>query len=199
MDRDKFFKDALEFVKEKHKGQVRAGNVPAWHHLARVSGLLSFVLEKHGECGGQERSIIVTAALGHDVLEDTKVTEKEVMAVFGPRGSEIIKSMTNKWGDKNVMPYVKQVAGSEEAVRLVKLSDLYDNHISVVYNLHILGLKWTHSYFLPIVTPMRLAVTKTKFKKFKKTAEELVSLVNSAAFLLDGEIRRFEEKNKKRP
>lgn len=194
MDRDKFFKNALEFVKEKHKGQVRAGNVPAWHHLARVSNLLSLVLKKNKEADKRERFIIAAAALGHDVLEDTTATEKEVTAVFGARGAEIVKGMTNRLGDKHVGPYVAQVAGSEEAVRLVKLSDLYDNHISVVYNLHLLGLKWTHSYFLPIVTPMRLAVTKTKFKIFRKTASDLILLVNSASFLLEREIKRYEEK-----
>lgn len=198
MDRDKFFKNALEFVKEKHKGQVRAGNVPAWHHLARVSDLLGSVLEKNKEADKKERFLIAVAALGHDVLEDTAATEEEVAAVFGARGAEIVKGMTNRLGDEHVGPYVAQVTDSEEAVRLVKLSDLYDNHISVVYNLHILGLEWTRSYFLPIVTPMRLAVTKTKFKIFKKTAADLILLVNSASFLLKTEIERYEEQNKKR-
>lgn len=191
MSRKKTFNAALRLVKEKHKGQFRAGRVPVWHHLARVSNILQFVLKETGEGNANEQFLISTAALGHDILEDTDAKESEVKAVFGKRGFQIIKSMTNSWGDKNVKPYVRQVASSEEAVRLVKLADLYDNHISVVYNLHILGLKWTNSYFLPVVTPMRRAVTKTKFKKFKKSAAHLVLLVNSAAFLLEQEIKRY--------
>jgi len=194
MDKKKFFKKALYFVKEKHKGQFRAGHVPVWFHLARVSDLLGCVLEESGEENSQERFIIATSGLGHDVLEDTKATAKEVEEVFGKRGSQIIKGMTNSWGDKNVKPYVKQVANSDEAVRLVKLADLFDNHISVVYNLHLLGLKWTLSYFLPVVTPMRSAITKTKFKKFKKAAAKLIFLVNAAAFLLEEEIKRYKGK-----
>lgn len=197
MDKKKNFKKALDFAKKMHKGQFRAGHVPVWFHLARVSNLLSHILEESGEGTTEGRFIISTAGLGHDILEDTKTTEEEVEAVFGRRGFKIIKGMTNIWGDKNVRPYVKQVSLAEEAVRLVKLADLYDNHISVVYNLHLLGLKWTLAYFLPVVTPMRLAVTKTKFKKFRKSAAKLIFLVNSSAFLLEKEIERYKGKKQK--
>lgn len=187
---------SLEFVKEKHKGQVRAGDVPAWFHLARVSNLLEHVLGITKEGSFDERQTIFISALGHDVIEDTNVTEKEVRNVFGNNGLKLIKGMTNQFGDDNVGPYVRSITRSLEEVRLIKLSDLYDNITSVIYNLHVLGLKWTKSYFLPIVTPMRKAIVKTRFRKFKKTGKLLISMVNSSADLLESEIKRYARDKK---
>ncbi len=194
MDERIFYREALRFVKEKHKGQFRAGRVPSWHHLERVSGLLRFALEKNKEGNENKRAIIATAALGHDVLEDTDASEKEVRKIFGEDGYKIIKGMTNRWGDKYKKPYIRQVITSEEAVRIVKLSDLYENYISVAYNLRRLGLKWTRSYFLPIVTPMLAALKKTKFRSYRKTAADLILLADFAALFLEIEMKSFKKK-----
>ncbi|MBI2109479.1 MAG: hypothetical protein HYT93_04950 [Parcubacteria group bacterium] len=182
----------LQFVKKKHGGRFRARGVPEWYHLARVSNVLEIVLRRTKEGNPKERRTIVAAALGHDVLEDTDATEEEIVKIFGKKGLTLILGMTNRWGDGEKKRYVRQVVSAPEGVRLIKLSDLYDNITSVVYNLDTLGLSWTHSYFLPIVTPMRKAILKTKFSHFKKTAEILKSMVNISAELLLLEIKRYE-------
>lgn len=194
--RDYRYKKALQFVQKKHKGQFRDNGLPAWHHLMRVSAILEHALAETKEGSSEERKIIIRAALGHDIFEDTDATEKEVLKIFGARGLELIKGMTNWRGDKEKKKYVRQVARSEEAVRLIKLADLCDNITSVAYNLKSLGRTWTESYFLPIVTPMRHAVVKTQFRKYKKTASFFIFMVGAAAVLLDNEIThsRFAKK-----
>lgn len=189
----KLFNKVLNFVKEKHKGQVRAGGVPVWHHLARVSSLLYFLLNNNKEGTPSDRFNIALAGLGHDILEDTKATIEEVGSRLGAQSSFIIKGMTNDWGDDNTKPYIKKVINSEESVRLVKLADLYDNMTHVAYCFPLLGLKWATSYFLPIVVPMKEAVIKTRFKKYKKTAGQLILLVNSAATLLLKEFQFYKK------
>lgn len=185
------FDKALEFVKKHHAGQCHANDVPVWHHLARVSKRLEFILEHTQEGSVDERKTLVVAALGHDLLEDTKVSEREVEKVFGKQGLQFILGMTNTWGDDNVAPYVEKVSRASEEVRLIKLADLCDNITSVTYNLAVLGEKWTNSYFLPIVTPMKEAVVKTSFEKYKKAGEGLVLMVNAAFSLLKDELSRW--------
>lgn len=193
MQRKKDFQKALDFIKKKHRGQFRAGKVPVWHHVTRVSHLLDYVLEQTGEGQGDEGFIIPYAALGHDLLEDTDATEEEIRNTFGDRGLELILGMTNRWGDKRPAPYVRQVVRSDEGVRLTKLADLYDNITSVTYNLHILGLKWATSYFLPIVSPMHKAVIKTKFPHYKNSSAELIFGVDIAMTLLKKEMQYYRK------
>src|SRR3989338_8655836 len=157
----------IRFVKHKHQGQYRAGKVPVWHHLAHVSQILEYVLKYTKEGGVEEREIMKMAAWGHDILEDTEAMQTEIEEMFGKRGYHIIRGMTNELGDRYKKRYIAQMVRSEETIRLIKLSDLHDNITSALYNFDRLGAKWMTSYFLPIVTPMRKAIAKTKFKKYK--------------------------------
>lgn len=186
------YETCLKLIKEKHLGQRHANNVPVWHHLERVSSRLKYLLNIYNEGEVEERNNIIISALGHDVLEDTKVTKEEIVSCFTDRGYEIIFGMTNEWGDNDVRPYVEKVANSEEVVRLVKLSDLLDNITSVTYNIAILSPKWVHEYFLPIVTPMKIAVLTTSFNTYPKTGEYLKLSVECAYNVLIDELNRFK-------
>lgn len=183
------YQTALLFIKKKHHGQYRAGRVPVWHHLVHVSQVLDLLLKKYKEGALTERAIIVCAALGHDILEDTNATTEETQRIFSDRGLSLIKGMTNQWGDRYKKSYIKQMIKSEEDVRIIKLADLYDNITSALYNFDRLGIIWMTSYFLPIVTPMRKAIAKTKFTKYPKTSAALLSAIEIAATLLDEEVQ----------
>lgn len=186
------YKTCLDLIKEKHSGQTHANNVPVWHHLVRVSSRLKYLLDIYNEGIIEERNKIILSALGHDILEDTKVTKEEVVSSFGIRGYEIIFGMTNEWGDDDVTPYVKKVSESEEAVRLIKLSDLLDNITSVTYNIAVLTPKWVNEYFLPIVTPMKISVLTTSFDTYPKTGDHLQLSVECAYKTLLDELNRFK-------
>jgi len=188
---------ALDLIQRVHAGQTRSGGkVPAWHHMARVSRILESVLEETQEGSDEERQTIILAGLGHDAIEDTKVTDEELARCFGDRGLEIIKGMTNRRGDVDHSEYVNQVARAEEAVRLVKFADLIDNCASVAFDLSTMGVKWTREFFLPIVTPMMAAVLPTEFRTYPRAAEKLKSLVGVARDLLLDELIRFADLEK---
>lgn len=172
---------------KKYPGEMRGdGTEPGWHHLDRVSRLLEYVLEQHQEGTLAERETIALAGLGHDALEDTKVTTAELTECFGTEGLALIEGMTNRFGDDHPAPYVTQVVNAPEGVRLIKYADLFDNCMSVNY---VLTRKttWTESYFLPIVRPMMAALSSTSFHRFPKTAETLRQMVKLAdTALLEG-------------
>lgn len=184
---------ALALITRVHAGQTRAdGSVPAWHHLDRVSRLLEQVLAESAEGTADDRDAICLAGLGHDSLEDTEVTEAELEKVFGARGLELIIGMTNRLGDDDVAPYVRQVAAAEESVRLIKLSDLYDNLTSVTFCLFVLKTPWAEEWFLPIVEPMIAAVMPTTFTTYPVAAGRLKGMVRTSHAMLKDEIARYK-------
>lgn len=185
--------EALALITRVHAGQTRAdGSVPAWHHLDRVSRLLEQVLAEAAEGTADDRDAICLAGLGHDSLEDTDVTEAELEKAFGKRGLELIVGMTNRLGDDDVAPYVRQVAAAEEGVRLIKLSDLYDNLTSVTFCLFVLKTTWAEEWFLPIVEPMIAAVMPTTFTAYPVAAERLKGMVRTSHAMLKDEIARYK-------
>jgi (p)ppGpp synthase/HD superfamily hydrolase len=186
--KDRIFERALKFVQKMHKGQFRAGKVPVWQHLLRVSETLAHVLSHTKEGTPAQRQIISIAALGHDLLEDTQATKAQIKNIFGERGFSLIEGMTNVHGDSNHAPYIRAMKGASEEVRLIKLADLYDNVSSVAHTLPLLGKKWTTSFFLPIVVPMFAAVKRTKFRKYRKTVALLIALVDVSFRQLEKEL-----------
>lgn len=191
--RDPRLDAALRLVKKYHAGQVRAGGVPVWHHLARVSGILETVLADTGEGTPEGRADIVLAALGHDTLEDTEVRESELEEIFGARALSLIKGMTNTFGDDHPEPYVAQVAAAEEGTRLIKLADLLDNTMGATYNLYALGVKWCDEFYLPIIRPMIPAVTRSEFSTYPVAAEKLKGMVATVYELFLEELERFRK------
>lgn len=188
-------RNALALIMRVHEGQTRAdGSVPAWHHLDRVSLLLELVLRASGEGTAEEREHIALAGLGHDALEDTEVTTEELREAFGDRGLALIEGMTNRHGDDDVAPYVRQVAAAEEGVRLIKLADLYDNCTSVLYDLFVLKPQWAVGWFLPIVEPMIEAVMPTSFTTYPAAAERLKDMVRTSHAMLRNECVRYKER-----
>ncbi len=83
---------ALAFAATAHGAQTRKGTrIPYVSHLLQVSGL---VLE-HG--GDLEQA---SAALLHDVVEDTPATIEEVRALFGPGVADIVADCTDTRADE---------------------------------------------------------------------------------------------------
>jgi (p)ppGpp synthase/HD superfamily hydrolase len=163
----------LTFVKKYHSKCTRKGPAEEdWHHADRVSWLLELILRENGEFN-QVSGVAALAALGHDLVEDTRAKETEIKKVFGKEGFIIIEGMTNRKGDKIVGEYVKQVCLAPELVRLVKLSDLFDNCASILYNLDRIGGAWTKKVYLPIVTPMATEIVKTTFEEYPETGATL--------------------------
>jgi len=116
-----FILGALKFASEKHIHLRRKDEdkTPYIHHPIRVAELICRV-------GGVNDRNILSAALLHDVLEDTNTKEQELVDIFGTEVAGIVKEVSD---DKNLDRdtrkelQVKHAATLSQGARLVKLAD----------------------------------------------------------------------------
>lgn len=125
--------DPLRFIKfyasTKHAGQMYSGGLPYTHHLQAVED----VLRRFGVTDED----MLTAAWGHDMIEDCDVKIKDVAEMFGNRVAELISAVTNEKGDNRkiraALTYPK-IRATFGAVQL-KLADRIAN-VEAGGNLH---------------------------------------------------------------
>ncbi|MCX7986222.1 MAG: HD domain-containing protein [Bacteroidales bacterium] len=80
---------ALDFAAQQHIFQRRKGsfNIPYINHPIRVSYLLI-------QCGETDVELL-SAALLHDVIEDTQATAEEIASMFGEKVASIVSEVTD--------------------------------------------------------------------------------------------------------
>ena len=127
----------LAFALAAHGAQTRKGTrIPYVSHLLQVSGL---VLEHGGDM------VQATAALLHDVVEDTPATLEEVTAEFGAEVAAIVADCTDTQGDEapshkrpwleRKQGYVRRLAGVPGRSALVVGCDKLHNMRTLVASL----------------------------------------------------------------
>lgn len=112
--------DALAFSAEKHKYQRRKGNfkIPYINHPIKVCQLLI-------NCGETDL-IMLTAALLHDVLEDTDTSYHEIEEHFGKEVALIVQEVTD---DMQLPKRIRKQLQIEKAplfstsAKLIKIAD----------------------------------------------------------------------------
>lgn len=118
---------AYRYSKRMHEGQSRKSGDPYFIHPASVSGIIAEMrLDTASVC----------AALLHDVVEDTDVTEKDIEQQFGPEVAFLVDGVT-KLGkvnfqskeDRQAESFRKMLVAMARDIRvlLVKLADRLDN------------------------------------------------------------------------
>jgi len=92
---------ALEFAKEKHKGQKRIGGDDYISHPIAVSEIV--------KSQGLDENYQI-AALFHDLLEDTDATQEEILKFANQEILEAVKLLTKKKGYdmSEYIAYIKQ-------------------------------------------------------------------------------------------
>ena len=84
------FFEALQLAAEKHKYQRRSGydRLPYINHLLKVADALRRI-------GGETDPDLLIAALLHDIVEDTDVTEEDLGRQFGSRVARTVAELTD--------------------------------------------------------------------------------------------------------
>ena len=125
IDNDTVYTKALSTAMHAHQGQYRKySRQPYIHHPIRVSETVRELFEHR-----EEHEKMVAAALLHDVLEDTWMTEEDLRHM--PK--EVVELIKYLSEDKSL--YIKkrrdlyrnQLEKSPEAAKLIKLADIWDN------------------------------------------------------------------------
>ncbi len=161
-DREKV-KKAIEFIEEKHGGQIRASGDPYIVHPMEVATVLAQM--------GLDRYTIISGLL-HDVLEDTQATYNEVKDKFGKCVADIVEGVT-KLGKFTLKDTERQKAenyrklllatAKDPRVILVKLADRLHNMKTLNYlrrEKQIRIAKETLEIYVPIAN--RLGVWRIK-------------------------------------
>lgn len=183
-----------ELAKKYHATQFRNKNkVPYFEHCVGVASLVTTVLKLTGEGDEETARDMRAAAFGHDLIEDTDVTEEEIIAASDERTLGFIRELSNPVDDAHTDAYMEQLANATEEARIVKYCDLLENTTSVSYGLQDLGLEWAHNFYIPIVTRSTAVLAETKFEKYAKSAELLRSMLEVSTELMYAKIKAEEE------
>ena len=125
------FKNYVEFMKERHKGQKRIQGTPYYLHPLEVGN----ILRKKGF--SEEYQIV---GLFHDLLEDTDTTYEEILKITNYNIAEAVRLLT-KEENYVVSEYMKRIKDNDIA-RTVKLADRIHN----LSELHFTSEKFREKY-----------------------------------------------------
>ncbi len=118
---------ATELAYRAHEGQVRkTDGVPYITHPVAVAE----ILKQHGFS-----EVVIAAALVHDVLEDTSVTQAELETELGGDVVSIVKAVSE---DKSLVwevrkeAYIDSVVAASEDVKAISVADKIHNARSLI-------------------------------------------------------------------
>jgi guanosine-3',5'-bis(diphosphate) 3'-pyrophosphohydrolase len=124
MDDNRRLLEALSFAARAHQGQLRKdGRTPYVSHVFRVSLIVRQLF-------GVEDSAVLTAAVLHDVIEDTNTDFDNLEEQFGREIAGWVSALSK---DKRLpeaereKTYEEQLTQSPWQVKICKLADIYDN------------------------------------------------------------------------
>ncbi|MBM2826004.1 MAG: hypothetical protein HW403_68 [Dehalococcoidia bacterium] len=142
---------AYALAQKSHAGQTRDEGTPYILHPLRVAAFLA-------EQGHRDPELLA-AALLHDTLEDTSLTEAEIEAAFGGRVAELVRALTkpdlrSQSRIERDRLYYAQLASAPREALIIKLADRLDNvrylHLSPVRGKAAAYLKETEERYLPL-------------------------------------------------
>ncbi len=168
--------ESFEFFHKLHKGQKYNDGDPYYPHLLRVGLIIRNTLIINKEGNKLKIDNLTIAGFGHDSLEDTKVDIELLRRKFGKEITSLILSMTNEEGDSHTSNYISKICKSKEEVRIIKLADICDNLTRIIHNPK--NYRFLKKKVLPIIEPMQKQIIKTKFKKYQKSAKQLIEMSN---------------------
>ena len=112
---------ALQFAAEKHKGQLRKGNLktPYINHPIKVAFVLQTI-------GGVTDENVLAAALLHDVIEDTDATHKDLANLFNTKIADIVIEISDEKGlDREVRKrlQIQDAVNLSYEAKIIRIAD----------------------------------------------------------------------------
>ncbi len=118
---------AVALAVRAHEGQMRKGTLMPYivHPVA-----VAFILARHGFS-----DTVIAAALVHDTVEDTSVTDAELRHELGDEVADLVAQVTHDdtlpWEEKK-RAYVKAVQNAREEVKAISVADKIANAHSLI-------------------------------------------------------------------
>lgn len=122
---DSLLLTAIKFASEKHMLQRRKGctDIPYINHTIRVA----YILQNTGK---ENDPALLSAAVLHDVLEDTDATETQLTDLFGAEICSIVKEVTDDMTltyDDRKRFQIKKAPTLSYKAKLIKIADKISN------------------------------------------------------------------------
>ncbi|HAS80757.1 MAG: HD domain protein [Candidatus Nomurabacteria bacterium GW2011_GWE1_32_28] len=117
---------AILFAKEAHEGQLRKDNKPYIIHPLSVGYILQSA--KYSED-------VIIAGILHDIIEDTKYTEEDIIKMFNSRVAQLVKGVTlNKDlpKEKRRLAYLENLKIADNEIKAISGADLLDNRRAII-------------------------------------------------------------------
>lgn len=146
----KQYKSAIRFAQRQLGNLTDGSGTLIFDHAVRVYLILRQKLS-NTEIPFRVKEAVLLAGLFHDLLEDTKTTEEEILKMGGPKTLALVKEMTIDFNGKTIVEAVSPLYKTSDELTLVKLADIYDNVRKSPYFLRNNGLKWYQTFFLPLL------------------------------------------------
>ncbi len=163
----KLIMKAFKLADEKHKGQKRGSGEPYIIHPLNVAYILANI--------GLDDSTIA-AALLHDIVEDTDVTQKDLEVMFGTEIAEMVAGVTKlstiqfaTLEEKQVENYRRMflAMGKDIRVILIKLADRLHNMRTLKYlsrDRQLANAKETLELYAPLANRLGLYSIKAELE-----------------------------------
>lgn len=179
-----FFATDIALARKWYEGKTTITGTPLILHSLDAASILK---RHHKQVGGVDSKnfrILYLAILGHDIFEDTKVTEKDIEKHWGRDVANLIALLTNLRGDKDFSEYIKVLSKSKEDVRLVKLVDILSNLNNSLREFDKLDKKWIATFWIPLLTQYNDKLLPVPWKKYKELAFSLTREIQRKIILL---------------
>ena len=160
---------ALEFAKEKHKGQKRIGGDEYITHPIAVCETV--------KNQGYNISFQI-AALFHDLLEDTNATEEEILSLSNKNVLDAVKLLTKEKG-YDMKNYIEKIKNNPIAFAVKNADRLHNLRCALVTNVEFKRkyILETVDYYLDFSKDIKIAV--------KELAESLDTTILELSFLYE--------------
>lgn len=129
--------DALKFAAYKHRRQKRKGllGIPYINHPIEVTGLLISEIK-------EPSSELITAAILHDIIEDTRTKFTDLEKQFGPSVARIVEEVTDDMTLPSIIrkrDQAKKVSSLSYNARCIKIADKTCNINDLLFS----KIKWS--------------------------------------------------------
>lgn len=130
----KFIK-AVQYASEAHLGQTRKfDNSPYIAHPLEVARLVQEALH-YVDITNERKGEVIIAALFHDVLEDTDITEQEMRDQWGTLITKLVVEVTNhKFEDKSI-PRAEKFAVNLKKLKKISYEAQIIKACDIIHNL----------------------------------------------------------------
>jgi len=163
--------DAIIFAFNAHSGQYRKlSPKPYIIHPLRVS---EFLLKNFNH--RKDIQVLRVAAILHDTIEDTWVTEDKIKDEFGEEIAKLVIELTvpeDGTKQERYEKYLEILKNASDSAKIVKLSDIFDNVIATN-----MAEKWK-MFLATSKDTLNILELKSDDVKFEKIKKELIEIID---------------------